>query len=76
MGIKRNFEENSFKKFLELCNKKLDKHAQKFGIEKDRNRRQFIGSILVTFCYKEFEKLVLWKFIIQSEVILLFILKQ
>ena len=34
---------------------------QKFGREKDRNRGKFIGSNLVTFCYKRLEKFTLCK---------------
>ena len=45
------------------------KSHQRFGREKDRNRGKFIGSNLVIFCYKEFEKFALWKAISQSEVI-------
>ena len=42
---------------------------QGFEREKDRNRGKFIGSNLVIFCYKEFEKFALCKSISQSEVI-------
>ena len=42
---------------------------QGFGREKDDNRGKFIGSNLVIFCYKEFEKFALCKSISQSEVI-------
>ena len=38
-------------------------------MEKDGNRGKFIGSNLVTFCYKEFEKFALWRSISKSEVI-------
>ena len=38
-------------------------------MEKDGNRGKFIGSNLVIFCYKEFEKFVLCKSISLSEVI-------
>ena len=38
-------------------------------MEKDGNRGKFIGSNLVIFCYKEFEKFALCKSISQSEVI-------
>ena len=44
-------------------------YKQGFGREKDGNRGKFIGSILVIFYYKEFEKIVLCKSISQSEVI-------
>ena len=37
-----------------------------FGREKDGNRDKFIGSNLVIFCYREFEKFVLCKSISQS----------
>ena len=40
-----------------------------FGREKDENRSKFIGSNLVIFCNKEFEKFVLCKSISQSEAI-------
>ena len=40
-----------------------------FGRERDGNRRKFIGSNLVVFFYKEFEKFTLCKSISQSEVI-------
>ena len=40
-----------------------------FGRENDGNRGKFIGSNLVIFCYKEFEKFALCKSISQSEVI-------
>ena len=40
-----------------------------FGREKDRNRGKFIGSNLIIFCYKEFEKFRLYKSISQFEVI-------
>ena len=43
--------------------------SQGFGREKDGNRGKFIGSNLVIFCYKEFEKFVLCKSVSQSEVI-------
>ena len=42
---------------------------QGFGREKDGNRGKFIGSNLVIFCYKEFEKFILCKSISQLEVI-------
>ena len=37
------------------------------GREKDGNRGKFIGSNLVIFCYKEFEKFGLCKSVSQSE---------
>ena len=37
--------------------------------EKDANRDKFIGSNLVIFCYKDFEKFALYKSISQSLVI-------
>ena len=40
---------------------------QGFWREKDGNRGKFIGSNLVIFCYKEFEKFALWKSVSQSE---------
>ena len=39
------------------------------GREKDGNRGKFIGSNLVIFCYKEFEKFALCKSVSQSEFI-------
>ena len=48
-----------------LCTTK----QQGFGREKDGNHCKFIGSNLVIFCYKEFEKFALCKSISQSEVI-------
>ena len=42
---------------------------QGFEREKDGNRGKFIGSNLVIFCYKKFEKFALCKSISQSEVI-------
>ena len=41
--------------------------VQGFEREKDGNRGKFIGSNLVIFCYKEFEKFALCKFVSQSE---------
>ena len=38
-----------------------------FGRVKDGNRSKFIGSNLVIFCYKEFEKFALCKSLSQSE---------
>ena len=38
-----------------------------FGRVKDGNRNKFIGSNLVIFCYKEFEKFALCKSLSQSE---------
>ena len=38
-----------------------------FGRVKDGNRSKFIGSNLVIFCYKEFEKFALCKSVSQSE---------
>ena len=43
--------------------------SQGFGREKDANRSKFIGSNLVIFFYKEFEKFALCRSISQSEVI-------
>ena len=40
---------------------------QGFGREKDGNRGKIIGSNLVIFCYKEFEKFALCKSVSQSE---------
>ena len=40
---------------------------QGFGREKDENPGKLIGSNLVIFCYKEFEKFVLCKSVSQSE---------
>ena len=40
---------------------------QGFGTEKDGNCDKFIGSNLVIFCYKEFEKFALCKSFSQSE---------
>ena len=48
---------------------------QGFGREKDVNRGKFIGSNLVIFCYKEFEKFAPCKSVSQSEATL-FILSQ
>ena len=42
---------------------------QGFGKEKDVNRSKLIGSNLVVFCYKEFEKFALCKSVSQSEAI-------
>ena len=39
-----------------------------FGREEDGNRDKFIGSNLVIFCYKKFEKFALCKSVNQSEV--------
>ena len=47
----------------------LNDKDQGFGREKDENRGKFMGSNLVIFCYKEFEKLALCKSISQSETI-------
>ena len=47
----------------------VDIFNQGFGREKDGNRGKFIGSNLVIFYYKEFEKFALCKSISQSEVI-------
>ena len=49
--------------------KSIFQEKQRFGREKDGNRGKFIGSNLVIFCYKEFEKFALWNSISQSEVI-------
>ena len=38
-----------------------------FGRVKDGNRSKFIGSNLVIFCYKEFEKFALCNSVSQSE---------
>ena len=40
-----------------------------FGREKEGNRGKFIGSNLIIFCYKEFQKFRLCKSISQLEVI-------
>ena len=40
---------------------------QRFGREKDGNCGKFIGSNLVIFCYKEFEKFAWCKPVSQSE---------
>ena len=40
---------------------------QRFGREKDENRGEFKGSILVIFCCKEFEKFALCRYISQSK---------
>ena len=45
-----------------------DMFEQGFVREKDGNRGNFVGSNLVIFCYKEFEKFALCKSISQSEV--------
>ena len=42
---------------------------QGFGREQDGNHGKVIGSNLIIFCYKEFEKLALCKSFNQSEVI-------
>ena len=42
---------------------------QTFGRAKDGNRGKFIGSNLVIFCYKEFEKFTLCNSVSQLEVI-------
>ena len=42
-------------------------YFQGFGREKDGNRRKYIDSNLVIFCYKEIEKLTLCKSVSQSE---------
>ena len=41
--------------------------SQGFERDKDGNRGKFIGSDLVIFCYKEFEKFALCKSVSQSE---------
>ena len=41
-------------------------YDQGFGRKKDRNRDKFIGSNLVIYCYREFEKFGLCKSISQS----------
>ena len=47
---------------------KTTQQCQKgFEGEKDGNRGKFIGSSLVIFCYKEFEKFALYKSVSQSE---------
>ena len=38
-----------------------------FGREKDGNRGKLIGSDLVIFCYKEFQKFALYKSVSQLE---------
>ena len=43
--------------------------SQGFGREKDGNHGKFIGSNVVIFCYKEFEKFALCTSISNSEVI-------
>ena len=40
---------------------------QRFGKEKDGNRNKFLGSNLIIFCYKKFEKFSLWKSFTQSK---------
>ena len=49
--------------------KKDDTINQGFGREKDGNCGKFIGSNLVIFCYKEFEKFALCESVSQLEVI-------
>ena len=51
-------------KVLQTC---YGKH-QGFRREKDGNRHKFIGSNLVIFCYKEYEKFALCKSVSQLEV--------
>ena len=46
-----------------------DWFSEGLGREKDGNRGKFIGSNLVIFCYKEFEKFAMCKSISQSGVI-------
>ena len=43
-------------------------YYQGFGREKDSNRGKFIGFNLIIFCYKEFKKISLCKYVSQSEV--------
>ena len=45
----------------------LGSSSQGFERDKDGNRGKFIGSDLVIFCYKEFEKFALCKSVSQSE---------
>ena len=46
-------------------------YHQGFAREKDGNRGKSIGSNLVIFCYKEFEKFALCKFVSLSEATLI-----
>ena len=46
-------------------------YHQGFAREKDGNRGKSIGSNLVIFCYKEFEKFVLCEFVSLSEATLI-----
>ena len=64
---KQLYENSTPEKGLDaaLCTTK----QQGLGREKDGNHGKFIGSNIVIFCYKEFEKLELCKSISQSEVI-------
>ena len=65
---KQTCEENSLEKFLEVGNKKLDNHAQRYGMEKDGN--------CVKFRIKNLKTLLCGNLLSNRKPSLLFILSQ